>query len=113
MPITMWVRWAAVISCVALLLTGCGESSPPGKAPTPPPVVTVVKALDEEVRPSFRFTGRIEAVSRVDLRARVDGFLQKRLFVEGADVKEGELLFVVEKGLYEAAVSEARAGLEK
>ena len=51
-------------------------------------------------------------MSKVDLRARVDGFLEKRLFTEGADVKEGELLFVIEKGLYQAAVDEAKAGIE-
>ena len=52
-------------------------------------------------------------MSKVDLRARVDGFLEKRLFTEGADVKEGDLLFVIEKGLYQAAVDEAKAGVEK
>jgi membrane fusion protein (multidrug efflux system) len=65
----------------------------------------------EDIRQTFRFTGRIEAVSRVDLRARVDGFLEKRLFTEGADVKEGELLFQIEQGLYRAAVDEAKAGI--
>ena len=51
-------------------------------------------------------------MSKVDLRARVDGFLEKRLFTEGADVKEGDLLLVIEKGLYAAAVNEAKAGVE-
>jgi membrane fusion protein (multidrug efflux system) len=67
----------------------------------------------EDIRPTYRFTGRIEAIYRVDLRARVDGFLEKRLFTEGADVKEGELLFTIEKGQYEAAVKEAEASVEK
>jgi membrane fusion protein (multidrug efflux system) len=71
----------------------------------------VVKVVAEEIRPTFRFTGRVEAVSKVDLRARVDGFLEKRLFTEGADVKEGDLLFAIEKGLYSAAVDEAKAGV--
>ena len=83
------------------------------QAPPPPPAVTVVRAAAEDIRPTFRFTGRIEAISKVDLRARVDGFLEKRLFTEGADVKEGDLLFVIEKGLYQAAVDEAKAGVEK
>ena len=48
---------------------------------------------------------------KVDLRARVDGFLEKRLFTEGADVKEGDLLFAIEKGLYQAAVDEAQGGI--
>jgi len=75
--------------------------------------VTVVRVAAEEVRPSATFTGRIEAKDKVDLRARVDGFLEKRLFTEGADVKEGQPLFVIEKGLYQAAVNQAAAGVEQ
>ncbi len=97
---------------VLALLAGCGDGKQAAQAPAPPPpAVTVVQAIAEDIRPTFRFTGRIEAVSKVDLRARVDGFLEKRLFTEGADVKEGDLLFVIEKGLYQAAVDEAKAGV--
>ena len=96
---------------ILLTLQGCGDSKSPSQAAAPPPAVTVVKVVAEDIRPRFPFTGRIEAVSKVDLRARVDGFLEKRLFTEGADVKEGDLLLVIEKGLYAAAVDEARAGV--
>jgi membrane fusion protein (multidrug efflux system) len=99
---------------MAATLAGCGDGKQTSQAPaSPAPAVTVVKAMAEDIRPTYRFTGRIEAIHKVDLRARVDGFLEKRLFTEGANVKEGELLFVIEKGLYEAAVNEAKAGLEK
>ncbi len=96
---------------VAAAMVGCGESQQANQPPPPPPAVTVVKTAEEDIRQTFHFTGRIEAVSRVDLRARVDGFLEKRLFTEGADVKEGELLFQIEQGLYRAAVDEAKAGV--
>ena len=93
-------------------LTGCGDAQQGARAPAPPPpAVTVVKAARQDVRPTYRFTGRIEAVMKVDLRARVDGFLEKRLFREGGDVTEGELLLAIEKGLYKAAVDEARAAI--
>jgi membrane fusion protein (multidrug efflux system) len=96
----------------AIALTGCGDGKQTSQAPAgPPPAVTVVKAITEDIRPQFRFTGRIEAVFKVDLRARVDGFLEKRFFTEGADVKEGELLFTIEKGLYQATLDEAKAGV--
>lgn len=104
-----------VISCfgVALALSGCGDSSQPNpSASAPPPAVTVVKASAEAIRPAFTFTGRVEAKDKVELRARVDGFLERRLFNEGADVKEDDLLFVIEKGLYQAAVDQARASVE-
>jgi membrane fusion protein, multidrug efflux system len=105
-------RWASVLSAV-LLVAGCGDSKQANPtASAPPPAVTVVKVTAAEIKPATTFTGRIEARNKVDLRARVDGFLEKRLFTEGADVKEGELLFVIEKGLYQAAVDQAKAALE-
>jgi membrane fusion protein (multidrug efflux system) len=98
---------------IALLVTGCGDNKQPNpSASAPAPAVTVVKVTAAEIKPAKTFTGRIEAKNKVDLRARVDGFLEKRLFTEGADVKEGELLFVIEKGLYQAAVDQAKAALE-
>jgi len=104
---------AATTLCAALPIAGCGDSKQANpSAAAPPPAVTVVKVTAAEIKPATTFTGRIEAKNKVDLRARVDGFLEKRLFTEGADVKEGELLFVIEKGLYEAAVDQAKGALE-
>src|SRR5476651_1952106 len=105
------LRWAPVLSAV-LVVTGCGDSKQANPtAAAPPPAVTVVKVTAAEIKPATTFTGRIEAKDKVDLRARVDGFLEKRLFTEGADVKEGDLLFVIEKGLYQAAVDQAKASI--
>jgi membrane fusion protein (multidrug efflux system) len=105
----------AALFVIGAALAGCGDGKQANQAPpaAPPPAVTVAKSFEEDVRVQHRFTGRVEAIYKVDLRARVDGFLEKRLFTEGADVKEGDLLFVIEKGLYNAAVSEAKASLEK
>ena len=99
---------------LALALAGCGESEQAAPAAAaPPPAVTVVTIAQEELRPSITFTGRIEATDKVDLRARVDGFLDERRFTEGTLVKQGDLLFVLEKGPYEAAVAQNKAALEK
>jgi membrane fusion protein (multidrug efflux system) len=106
------LRPAATIFCVVLPLAGCGDGKPANPAASvPPPAVTVVKVSAAEIKPASNFTGRIEAKSKVDLRARVEGFLEKRLFDEGADVKEGDPLFTIEKGLYQAAVDQAKAAL--
>jgi membrane fusion protein (multidrug efflux system) len=105
------LRWAFVLSAV-FLVTGCGDSKQANLTATvPPPAVTVVKVTAGEIKPATTFTGRIEAKNKVDLRVRVDGFLEKRFFTEGADVKEEELLFAIEKGLYQAAVDQAKAAL--
>ena len=97
-----------------LALASCGDGGQKTEAAPPPPVaVTVVKVVAEEIRPSITFTGRIEATDKVDLRARVEGFLDGRRFTEGATVKQGDLLFVIEKAPYEAAVAATKASLQK
>jgi membrane fusion protein (multidrug efflux system) len=100
------------VCAAALPLLGCGDGKQAAPA-APPPAVTVVKVIVEDARPTSSFTGRVQAKDKVELRARVDGFLEQRLFKEGADVKNGDLLLTIEKGLYQAAVDQARAGLEK
>lgn len=77
-----------------------------------PPSVTVVKAIEKDIRPSSSFSGRVEAIDKVDIRARVEGFLEQKLFQDGQDVKAGDLLFVMEKGQYAAAVAQAQGNIE-
>jgi membrane fusion protein (multidrug efflux system) len=97
----------------ALLLTACEQAAQNEAAPAaPPPAVTVVTIGEQDMVQSVAFTGRVEAVDKVEVRARVDGFLEQRLFGEGKDVKKGDLLFVIEKAPYEAAVAEAEGALE-
>jgi membrane fusion protein, multidrug efflux system len=96
----------------AVLLAGCGqeETASPQAAP-PSPAVTVAPVAPADVRPKSEFVGRVEAVNKVDLRARVTGFLEKRPFREGQEVKAGDLLFVIEQAPYQAAVDQRRAEL--
>jgi membrane fusion protein (multidrug efflux system) len=63
------------------------------------------------VSQSFEFVGRIKATDKVELRARVEGFLEKVLFREGQDVKTGDLLYQIEKAQFEAAVEQAKGNL--
>ncbi|KQV20808.1 hypothetical protein ASC97_28655 [Rhizobium sp. Root1203] len=101
---------ALAIATIATTLNAAGQDA--GKPAVAPPSVTVVAVVEKDIRPSISFTGRVEAIDKVDLRARVDGFLEKKLFTEGQDVKAGDLLFVMEKGQYEAAVAQAQGNLE-
>lgn len=79
----------------------------------PAPAVSVVPVIRKNITPSITFTGRIEAIDRVDLRARVEGYLESRQFTEGGEVKEGQLLFTVEKDTYAAAVAQAKATVSR
>ncbi len=75
----------------------------------PAPVVTVMTVTDQEVNPPETYVGRVEAIQAVDLRARVQGYLEAVKFKEGANVRAGELLYVIEHAPYEAVVDEERA----
>jgi membrane fusion protein, multidrug efflux system len=95
-----------------LALSGCGKPDAPAPE-MPAPSVVVVPAQSRVVDEEASFVGRVIAVNRVDLRARVEGFLEERRFTEGQEVKVGEVLFVIEPGQYAAAVEQRQADLEK
>ena len=80
--------------------------------PTTVPVGTVI-AEKKAITPSLEFVGRVEAINRVDVRARVTGYLEAVLFKEGESVKEGTPLYRIEKGQFEAAVKQAQGALER
>ena len=75
----------------------------------PAPGVVVTPVASKPIRPAVTFTGRVEAVDYVELRARVDGFLDKRSFQEGAEVQQGDRLFVIEQAPYQADLARAQA----
>jgi membrane fusion protein, multidrug efflux system len=103
-------RWCLAI---VLLLAGCDDGSKKTAAEPPAPAVSVVVVAENETRPSISFTGRVQAQDKVELRARVEGFLEKRLFSEGQDVNEGDLLFVIEQAPYKASIDEIEASIQK
>ena len=77
----------------------------------PPPSVLVSPVTERDITPQFEHVGRVEAVDSVDLRARVQGFLEQRKFREGAYVKKGQTVFVIEKAPYEVVVDQRKADL--
>ncbi|MEM0907225.1 MAG: efflux RND transporter periplasmic adaptor subunit [Pseudomonadota bacterium] len=92
-----------------VMMWGAGSALAQGAAPLPG--VGFVVAQERDVTPSVDFVGRIEAVSKVDLRARVTGFLEEQKFEDGASVEKGELLYVIEQPPFAAAVKQAQANL--
>ena len=77
----------------------------------PPPAVLVQSAELRSMRKQAEFVGRAEALEKVDLRARVQGFLGPRLFKVGDDVKAGQVVFTIEREPFEAAVDQRKAQL--
>ena len=80
--------------------------------PNAVPVATIIAAR-KPIAKTLDFVGRVEAINRVDIRARVTGFLEAVLFKEGDVVKEGDPLYRIEKGIFEAAVKQAESALER
>ncbi|UUV07353.1 efflux RND transporter periplasmic adaptor subunit [Ruegeria sp. YS9] len=78
-----------------------------------PPKVSIAAAYTEEITDEATFIGRAEAINKVDIVARVNGFLNSREVEDGATVKEGDLLFTIEPDLYEATLEARKADLNR
>jgi membrane fusion protein (multidrug efflux system) len=96
---------------LVLLLPPLAAQAQP--APGGPPAVGVVRAERQRITQTDEFIGRIQAVGRVALVARVTAFLDKRLFVEGTEVKEGDLLYRLEQPPFQAQVDADRATVDQ
>jgi membrane fusion protein (multidrug efflux system) len=105
---------ALALTGLLTLLAGCGAETPTGPADAgPPPAVVVVKAVTRPVEEQAQFVGRVVAVDKVELRARVEGFLKERKFTEGQQVGVGDLLFLIEPDQYQSIVQQRQADVAK
>lgn len=104
--------WLLLCS-LSLLLTACQkQAAAPAAAPPPVPVkVSVSRA--ETVPVVNEFVGRVAAYRSVEVRARVEGILEQRHFVEGAEVKKGQLLYTIDATPYRIALNDAQADLAR
>jgi RND family efflux transporter MFP subunit len=96
---------------LVVILVGCRDANQ-FVAP-PPPQVFVATPVEKPVVDSIEFVGTTESTVTVDLRARVNGYLEKVLFRDGAKVKEGDLLFMIEQAPYQTALDAAKAKVQK
>lgn len=102
---------AGLLTLLGIALAGCSQSGPPPQMP--PPQVSVATVVQKDVTLWDEFTGRIEAVDKVEVRPRVAGYLDKVNFEEGRQVKKGDLLFQIDDREYRAAHSRAAADVER
>lgn len=110
---------ASVLALSILTLMACGKGDKPGAGPAagpgagmPPPVVDVVVATAGQGELTQDLPGRLEAVRTAQVRARVEGILEKRLFTEGSDVKQGQTLFQIDDRDYKATATSAMVDVE-
>jgi membrane fusion protein (multidrug efflux system) len=98
-------------------LSGCGKEKPP---PPPPPTVQVLEVAATNAPASTEFIGQLDSPQNVEVRARVEAFVDKMLFIEGTEVKEGDALFKLDDRPYvqrldaaNGSLAEANAALNK
>ncbi len=91
----------------ALALAACGDDQTRAQPEPQPPTVIVAAVERRDINPKTEDVGQTVAVDTVELRARVQAFLMRRVFKEGEDVKQGDLLFTLERPPFEAAVDAA------
>jgi multidrug efflux system membrane fusion protein len=103
-------KLGVLVFAILVLAAGCDEKKPQA-AETPPPVVLVSRPLERNVTGYQVFTARTQDVQSVDVKARVSGFLTKILVKDGADVKEGDILFQIDDRPYKASLDQAKANL--
>jgi RND family efflux transporter MFP subunit len=109
MPISDLARLGALAT--AVLLAGCGgETQKPASAP-PPPQVTVAAPVTRTVVDQDEYVGRFVAVDSVEIRARVSGYLDGVHFTDGQIVKQGDLLFTIDRRPFQTALDQAKANL--
>src|SRR5215831_8465566 len=96
-------------------LTACDRTKAKEAAPPapPPPSVVVATVVKKTVPIVAEYVAQTDAVQTIELRARIQGVLERVRFKEGSEVKEGQILFEIEKSQYDAALQSARARLAK
>jgi membrane fusion protein, multidrug efflux system len=110
---TFWIA-SSTLALAAVGLSGCGSATPTKSAGPPPPVpVSVAKASNESVPVDVRAVGTVEASAVIQVKSQVSGELVKVAFEEGANVKLGDLLFVIDQRPYQEALQQAQSALAK
>src|SRR5262245_55227315 len=101
--------WIFAVSALALLFAGCGDKgAPQGR---PPVDVTVLAVQPQDSPIVYEFVGQTQSSREVEIRARVDGFLEKRVYTEGGLVRTGQPMFHVDRKPFEARLQSAKGEL--
>ena len=104
-------RVLLILATMSLL--ACGEEEQQSSEPRPPPRVDVFTVEAQPVTNIVELPGRVQAVAIAEVRARVDGIIQKRLYEEGTDVEAGEQLFQIDPREMQASLNAAQAALDR
>jgi len=113
MPKQFALLRAATFVALTAVLAACDDKSAAAPTAPPPPEVSVVTVQPQRMAVSTELPGRTAAFRVAEVRPQVSGIIQKRLFVEGGEVKAGQQLYQIDPAPYAAALQSARAELNK
>ena len=99
---------AALAAAAVIAGTSCKKEA---AAPPPPPIVQVMSVVAENAPASAEFIGQLDSPQNVEVRARVEAFVQKNIFTEGTEVKEGDPLFKLDDAPYKERLAAANGML--
>ena len=106
--------YSILLSASLLFLTGCGEEKKAEAPKAPPPLIVETVNVQKKIFPFWvQYTGMTKAISDQEIRARVSGRLEQRYFEDGATVKKGDKLFLIEQSQYQSNLDAARSKKEK
>ena len=108
--LTRWTQVPLAFLGILLGIGGCTEEVP-GPQAAPPTEVTAVTLTPKDIPATYGFVGKTESTRKVEIRARVQGFLDKRSYDEGEIVKAGQTLFLMDRKPFEAKLKVAKAAL--
>ena len=108
--VTRWTQVPLAFLGILLGIGGCSEEVP-GPQAAPPTEVTAVTLTPKDIPATYGFVGKTESTRKVEIRARVQGFLDKRSYEEGEIVKAGQILFLMDRKPFEAKLKVAKAAL--
>src|SRR5215468_3820769 len=110
-PMPPSIATRPILFVVLLLLVGCSESPQKQASAPPPPTVTVANPTKRVVVDQDEYVGRFVAIDSVEVRARVSGYLDRIDFTDGQMVKQGDLLFTIDKRPFRTTLDQTKANL--
>jgi len=106
--------WGLVLLLAVTLTAGCGDKQDAVSASLPPPIAVTVQTVSAQPADAeIDLSGRVEPIRTAEVRARVDGIVQKLLYTEGTDVEAGAALFAIDDSDYRAQLEQANAMLQR
>ena len=105
------LRHSSVLACTLALVTACGKEPP--KPPPAPVDVTTLTVVARDVPVTAEYVAQTQSSQAVNIQARVSGFLDKRVYTEGAEVKAGQILFQMDQKPFQAQVDSQKAALQR